>query len=121
MAYDVPAADRIRKQLAAHAGLVERKMMGGICFMLDGHMTCGVTGDSLLVRVGREDYEASLARPHTKPLEFGGRRPTGFILVEPAGYRTEKALATWIERARRFVATLPASAKSPAKRSKRKP
>jgi TfoX/Sxy family transcriptional regulator of competence genes len=116
LAYDEKAADRVRRALAGRRNLVEKKMMGAICFMVSGNMCCGVTGSALLVRVGRDAYARMLARPHVRPMEFAGRRPTGFVLVDPAGYRSDAALATWIKRGLDFVATLPAK-KATAKKS----
>jgi len=107
MPYDEKAAERVRRVLAGRPELIEKKMMGGLCFMIEGNMCCGITRDALMVRVGRDAYEQMLARPHVRPLEFGGRRPSGFVLVDPPGYRTAAALAKWIEVAMTFVATLP--------------
>ena len=108
MAYDEATAERVRQVLSGRRDLVEKKMMGGICFMVSGSMCCGVTGSALMVRVGREAYQRMLTEPHVRPLEFAGRRPTGFVLVDPQGYRTDAALATWIQRGIDFVVTLPA-------------
>ena len=77
-----------------------------------------VTGSALMVRVGREAYQRMLTEPHVRPLEFAGRRPTGFVLVDPQGYRTDAALATWIQRGIDFVATVPA--KRPVARTPRR-
>ena len=123
MAYDEATAERVRRALAGRRDLVEKKMMGGICFMVSGSMCCGVTGSALMVRVGREAYQRMLAEPHVRPMEFAGRRPTGFVLVDPQGYRTDPALATWIQRGIDFVATLPAkepTAKTPRRQASRK-
>jgi TfoX N-terminal domain len=81
-------------------------------------MCCGVTGSALMVRVGREAYQRMLAEPHVRPMQFAGRRPTGFVLVDPEGYQNDTALATWIQRGLDFVATLPA--KQPAGRTPRR-
>jgi len=116
MAYDEKAADRVRRVLSRRRSLVEKRMMGAICFMVDGNMCCGVTGDALLVRVGRDAYQRMLARPHVRPMTFAGRRPTGFVLVDPAGYRSAAALAAWVKRGLDFVATLPAKKKATAKK-----
>src|SRR5258708_1449884 len=98
-------------------------MMGGLCFMLSGTMCCGVSGAALMVRVGPGAYQRMLARPHVRPLEFAGRRPTGFVLVDPDGYRSEAALAAWVKRGLDFAATLPkkkpATAVSRAKQQRR--
>ena len=108
MAYDEKTAERVRRALSAQKSLVEKKMMGGLCFMVLGNMCCGVTGTSVMVRVGREGYEPALAKPHVRPLEFAGRRPSGFVLVDPPGHRTAAALAAWVKRGVDFAAALPA-------------
>jgi len=121
MAYDEATAERVRQVLSGRRDLVEKKMMGGICFMVSGSMCCGVTGSALMVRVGREAYQRMLTEPHVRPMEFAGRRPTGFVLVDPPGYRTDPALARWIQRGIDFVATLPAkAAKTPRRKAVRK-
>lgn len=108
MAYDEKLAERIRAALADRRGVSERKMMGGLCFMVGGNMCCGATGAALMVRVGKDGYDEALTKPHVRPLEFGGRRPSGFVLVDPEGCRTARLLARWIERSLDFAATLPA-------------
>ena len=119
MAYDEKSAERVRRALVGRRGLVEKKMMGAVCFMVGGNMCCGVTGDALLVRVGADAYPKTLKEPHVRPMEFGGRRPKGFVLVDPAGWRTDKALASWVKRGADFAATLPKK-KAVAKKPKRK-
>jgi TfoX N-terminal domain len=119
MAFDERTAERVRGILSDRRDLVERKMMGGICFMVSGSMCCGVTGSALMVRVGREAYRRTLAESHVRPMEFAGRRPTGFVLVDPEGYRTDAALTQWVQRGVQFVASLPAKGSSPKPRSKR--
>jgi TfoX/Sxy family transcriptional regulator of competence genes len=112
VAYDQRMAERVRRVLSGQRDLVERKMMGGICFMLNGSMCCGVSASAIMVRVGREAYQRMLAQPHVRPLEFAGRRPTGFVLVDPRGCRTDTALRTWIQRGIDLASTL--SAREPA-------
>jgi hypothetical protein len=116
MSYDERAAERVRRVLAGRPDLAEKKMMGAICFMVRGSMCCGVTGSALMVRVGQEAYQRTLAEPHVRPMEFGGRRPSGFVLVAPEGYGTDAALAKWVKRGTDFVSTLPA--KRPAARKR---
>lgn len=108
MPYDERMAGRVRRILSGRPDVVERKMMGGLCFMLSGSMCCGVSASALLVRVGRDAYQRMLAQPYVRPLEFAGRRPTGFVLVDTEGCRTDRALARWIQRGMDFVSTLPA-------------
>ena len=118
MAYDEKAAERVRRVLSGRRDLVEKKMIGGVCFMVSGSMCCGVTGSALMVRLGRETCQRMLTQPHVRPMEFAGRRPTGFVLVDPGGYRTDTALATWIRRGIDFVSTLPT--KKPAAKTPRR-
>jgi hypothetical protein len=96
VAYDEAAASRVRAALKGKRGLAEKKMMGGLVFMKDDAMCCGVTGAALMVRVGKEGYAAALAKAHVRPLEFGGRRPGGFVLVDPPGWKTKAQLERWI-------------------------
>lgn len=107
MAYDEKLADRIRKVLARRKGLTEKKMFGGIAFMLRGKMCCGVVKDDLVVRVGPKHYHKALAQPHGRPMDFTGRPLTGFVFVDPIGYKTDKALVKWVKQAVEFAMTLP--------------
>lgn len=103
-----PFADRVRTLLKPEPGLSERKMFGGICFMIHGNMVCGISGDDqLMVRVGPEAYEEALALPDARPMDFTGRPMKGYVYVEPESCREPEALATWLERALEFVRTLP--------------
>jgi len=111
MAFDEKLAERIRTALGSQRGITERKMMGGLCFMLAGNMCCGVTGDALMVRVGKDGYAAALAKPHVRPLEFAGRRPGGFVLVDLAGF--SRSFVKWIQTGLDVAAALP---KKPAKK-----
>lgn len=73
--------------------------------MVNGHMCSGLTNTALMVRVGPNDYELGLARPHARPMDFTGRPLKGFVYVDPAGYTTDTALANWVQRAVDFVST----------------
>ncbi len=108
MSYDETLAQRIRRIIGKRRGAIEKKMFGGLAFMLDGRMCCGIIGRDLMVRVGPERYEEALARPHTRPMDFTGRPLTGFVYVAPAGYRSDVALRSWIRWCVAFVSTLPA-------------
>jgi TfoX N-terminal domain len=111
VAFDEALAGRTRAALAAagRPGTAEKKMFGGLAFLIGGNMCCGVMGDDLLVRVGPEAGPNALAEPATRPFEMGQRRPSaGFILVGPDGTATDGALAAWVDRALAFVVTLPA-------------
>jgi len=110
MAFDEDLADRTRAALsAAGATTTEKKMFGGLTFMIGANMCCGILGEDLLVRVGPENHESALAEPAARPFEMGQRGPSaGFILVGRGGTDTEKDLTMWVRRALTFNATLPA-------------
>ena len=105
--YDERLAERVRGVLAPHRRVVEKKMMGGLCFMHRGHMCCGVTKDQLVVRVGLPPHADALAEPHVRPMDFTGRPLRGFVFVGPAGVRTSRTLERWISRGIAFVGSLP--------------
>lgn len=107
MAYNEKLADRIRKVVARHKGFSEKKMFGGIAFMLRGNMCCGVVKDDFVVRVDPERYEEALAEPHTRPMDFTGRPIKGFVFVGSGGYQTDKVLAKWVKEAVDFALSLP--------------
>lgn len=109
MAYDERLADRVRGVLLTDAGLTERRMFGGLAFMLDGHMCCGIVGDELMLRLGVDGADAALQRPHVRPMDFTGKPMTGMVYVAPEGLGGA-ALRRWVERARSFVHTLPPKA-----------
>jgi TfoX/Sxy family transcriptional regulator of competence genes len=108
MAYDEDAATRLRKLLASRSDVTERKLMGGLCFMVNGHMCCSASGrGGLLVRVGRDMHAQMSAEPHAQPAEMRGRIMTGYVRVAPEGYRTDADLKEWLKRGLDFVATMP--------------
>jgi TfoX/Sxy family transcriptional regulator of competence genes len=116
MGYDEAAVERVRRILAGRSDVVEKRMIGGLSFLVGGSMCCGVTGDALMVRVGPEGYEWALAQPHVRPMEFVNRPLKSFVRVDPEGYQTEAALATWVQRGMDCVATLPAKTPTTRKR-----
>lgn len=107
MSFDTQLAKRVRRILSGRTDVVEKRMIGGLSFMLNGNMCCGVTGSTLMVRVGRAGSEQALAEPHVRPMEFAGRRLAGFVCVDPEGFRTDTSLAEWVQRGLDFAATLP--------------
>ena len=107
MAYDEKLAERVRQVLGPREGLQEKKMFGGLAFMLGGHMCCGITAEDLMVRVGPEKYDESLARPHARAMDFTGRPLKGMVYVGSEGHGTQKALRQWVERGVAFVSSLP--------------
>jgi TfoX/Sxy family transcriptional regulator of competence genes len=117
MAYDEQLARRIRKILRRRDGVTEKKMFGGLSFLLHGKMCCGVLQNDLVVRIQPEDYEAALKESYVRPMDFTGRPLKGFIYIGPEGYQTEKDLSRWIEHGVEFASSISKSSKSDRKRS----
>jgi hypothetical protein len=107
MAYDEHLADRVRERVAAEPGVAEKRMFGGLAFLLDGNMAVGISGEDLMVRVGPDATDDALARPHTRPFDMTGRPMRGWILVAADGVSAEADLAAWIARGVEFARTLP--------------
>jgi TfoX/Sxy family transcriptional regulator of competence genes len=105
--YDEKTAERIRSVLAGRADVVEKRMFGGLCFMVNGQMCCGLTKTDFMVRVGKDGYEDALAQPHARPMDFTGRPLAGMVYVAPAGYKTTGALRKWVGRGIAFVTASP--------------
>ena len=103
MAYDEDVAYRIRAALAEQGGVTEKKMFGGLAFMVNGHMCCGLAKGELMVRVGPDQYAESLAQPHAREMDFTGKPLSGMVYVEPAGFADDADLALWLERCAAFV------------------
>ncbi len=114
MAFEESVAERVRDGLSRRAAAVEKKMLGGLAFLVRGHMCCGVVGRRLMIRVGPDAHAAALARPHAKPMDFTGEPLAGFAFVEPAGFAKEADLATWLDSALAFVTGLPEKTKAGA-------
>lgn len=117
MAYDEKLADRVRSALAGRKRITEKKMFGGLTFLLGGCMCCGVLEDKLVVRVGPDRYAAALARPHVRPMDFTGKPLSGFVYVGLPGVKTGAALAKWLGEATDYAASLPAGKSAPKKRA----
>jgi TfoX/Sxy family transcriptional regulator of competence genes len=107
MAYDEGLAQRIREALADLPDLVEKKMFGGIGFMVQGNMACGVNKEDLIVRVGPARYEEALTQPHARPFDFTGKPMKGWVMVAPDGYEAESDLNHWIHQGVDFALSLP--------------
>jgi hypothetical protein len=107
MAYDNRLAERLRGALEAEPGVVERRMFGGLAYMVDGNMACGVIGDDLMVRVGPGAFDDAMSRPHVRVMDFTHRPSRGMVYVAPAGVSTEADLAEWVRRGVQFARSLP--------------
>src|SRR5262245_50331536 len=106
MAYDEKLANRVRRAVGPRPDVMEKKMFGGVAFLLDGKMFVGIVKDDLMVRVGRDRYEAALAEAYVRPMDFTGRPMNGYVFVGPGGSKTEAAVKKWVDRGAAFVATV---------------
>ena len=88
--------------------VVEKKMVGGLSFLVNGNMCCGITGMALMVRLAADSREQALREPHVQPMLLAGLPSSGFICIEPEGYAADDALASWVQRGLDFVSGLPA-------------
>lgn len=117
MAFDEDLAERVREALGAEepGRVSERRMFGGLAFLLDGHMFVGVIGDELMVKLGAEATAAALRREHVRPMDFTGRPAKGAVFVQPGGL-VGKDLDRWVQDAATFARTLPPKTTSGGKR-----
>lgn len=107
MAADPSLLERLRRRLAGEPGIEEKRMFGGVSFLAGGHMLCGVTGETLVVRVGPDAYEEALELRHARECDFTGRPLRGMVMVDPPGFADDAALGRWVERGLGFVRSLP--------------
>jgi TfoX N-terminal domain len=108
MAYDPGLAQRVREILDQQSGLTERKMFGGLAFLLEGKMVVGIQGSTLMARVGPERHQDALAVPHVREMNFTGRPMKGYVYVDPPGLTEDRDLAAWVSWCAGYVARLPA-------------
>ena len=107
MAYDERLAQRVRKILTEHPSVIEKRMFGGVAFMVNGNMCCGVVKDDLMVRVGPDGHEEALAQPHARPMDLTHRPMKGMVSVEPEGVVADTELAEWVQRGVQYALSLP--------------
>jgi TfoX/Sxy family transcriptional regulator of competence genes len=112
MAFDETLAERIRHSLARRKNIEEKKMFGGIGFLLNGNILVGVWKDSLIVRVGPDGYEDALRESYVKEFDITGKPMTGWVLVGPGGVADDERLDSWIQQALKFVSKLPRKEKA---------
>ena len=108
MAFDEALGDRVRELLDMREGVTERRMFGGLAFMVGGNMACGVMGGDLIVRVPRDDMDRVLAEPDTRPFDFTGKPMKGFVVVGSGRLEADDELAVWIDAGADHAASLPA-------------
>lgn len=107
MAFDETLAARIRDALARKRNIEERKMFGCVCFLLNGNALAGVWKDRLIARLGPDEGEAALREPQVRLFDITGKPMKNWVAVEPEGVKDDEQLGEWIERAIKFVKTLP--------------
>jgi TfoX/Sxy family transcriptional regulator of competence genes len=107
MAHDEGLAQRVREILSESLGYEEKKMFGGIGFLLQGNMACGVIREDLIVRVGAENYSEALLRPDVELFDMTGRAMTGWVIVKEPGYRKDSNLNDWVDQGVSYSLTLP--------------
>ena len=107
MAYDEGLAQRIREAVEERPEISEKKMFGGLCFLVAGNMCFGVIADELMVRVGPDTYEQNLARAYTREMDFTGRPMKGMLYVATAGFDSDADLEAWLARGLDFAESLP--------------
>jgi hypothetical protein len=101
MAYDEHLANRIRRALGNRSEFTERKMFGGLAFLRDGRMCCGIVENDLMVRIPIDEFDAALRRRHVRPMDFTGKPLRGFVYVSPPGFATAVSLRVWLTRGER--------------------
>jgi hypothetical protein len=107
MAYDEGLAQRVREILEEEIGYNEKKMFGGVCYLLSGNMACGIINEDLIVRVGPEKYEASLTRPNTRKFDLTGKAMKGWVMVSPEGHESDEDLSDWLQQGVNYALSLP--------------
>ena len=107
MPFDEALAVRVRSALQGSDGLVEKRMFGGLAFLLNGNMCCGVHGDELIVRLDPERADAALRERHARVFDLTGRPMKGWVLIAPGGVATDDALRSWVGRGLDFAGSLP--------------
>ena len=107
MPFNESLAARIRDALARKKGIEEKKMFGGVCFFLNGNMLVGVWREFFIARLGSDQGEDALLEPHVKKMDITGKPMKGWVMIEPEGVEDDEQLKNWIQRATKFVRTLP--------------
>ena len=107
MAYDEGLAQRVREMLAGLADFSEKKMFGGLCFLIQGNMACGVIQYDVIVRIGPDNYDAALKKPGATVFDFTGRPMKGWVVVSAESHESDDQLLSWLKQALAFTSSLP--------------
>jgi TfoX/Sxy family transcriptional regulator of competence genes len=113
MSYDEGLAQRVREVLDGYPNITERRMFGGLAFLVDGKMFVGISSDKLMARVGAERYRDALARPHVREMDFTGKPMNGYVYIEAMGLADDEELQAWVLWCRAYAANLPAKRTPP--------
>jgi TfoX/Sxy family transcriptional regulator of competence genes len=108
MTYDEELAGRLRELLSGQHALTERKMFGGLAFLINGNMCCGVHGNELILRLGSDRADQAMEEPHVRAMDITGRPMKGWVILDPVGLPSKAAVRRWVEQAAEFAASLPA-------------
>lgn len=108
MAYSNDLAERVRSQIGDHPALDEREMFGGIAFLIAGNMAVGVSGEELMVRVGKDSHDEAVSLPGARTFDMGARPMRGWVNVSEEGFATEEDFAGWVSRGVAYAESLPA-------------
>jgi len=120
MVFSESLALRVRHAVSKHHGVTEKRMFGGVGFLLNSHMFVGIWKDSLIVRLGAAAAEGGLAEPHAREFDVTGRPMRGWLMIEPDGIERESQLVGWLERAIEFVRLLPPKASKVRRKDRRR-
>ena len=115
MTYDETLATRVRAELENRSDVAEKRMFGGVAFMVRDHMACGIVRASLMIRVDPRDSDTLLRQPHVRPMDFTGTPMPGFLFVDAEGLRSLPSLRKWVRRAVAFAETRPVKMAGKAK------
>ena len=107
MGFDQDLADRVRRVLEKIDGVSEKKMFGGLCFLVNGNMALGLVNEDLMIRIGPESYEKMLAQPNVRKMDFTGKPLKGFLYVGAKGTDSDKDLKKWVSKGIEFAMSLP--------------
>jgi TfoX/Sxy family transcriptional regulator of competence genes len=107
MAYNEELAKRIRVMLKTESDVMEKKLFGGIGFLVNGNMACGVNKQDLILRLSESDFESAMRQPHIRIFDMTGRPMKGWVMISAEGCKSDKALRSWIEKGIEFAKSLP--------------
>ncbi len=107
MVYDEGLAQQIRDELSDRPGYSEKKMFGGLCFLVNGNMACGVTTNKVMLRIGKENYEEVMSKPHMTEMDFTGKPMRGMVYIDEEGSNDEDIVRKWVDYTYDYAFSLP--------------